>query len=192
MAKPMVSMSSPIFLMRRLFFCIKPTMKVQPSWPSSGSSSTSSSLITNWGFIQKLSGKEGGGEAASPLGKTVEPLHTWVVPAAASRRTPSPRVFELCLRPLFVVVPCERIWGEVADLEAGILAQEVGKWHPVDQQQGNYFGEEQTGEEQAWLRFTRTRHPPSGWSVSPCRRRSRISTRWNFKFKRVVWGRACN
>jgi len=50
-------MSSPIFLLRRLFFCIKPTMKVQPSSPSSGSSSASFSLITNWGFVQKVSRK---------------------------------------------------------------------------------------------------------------------------------------
>lgn len=53
----MVSMSCPIFLIRRLFFCIKPTMKVQPSSPSSRSSSTSSSFMTNWGFIQKVSRK---------------------------------------------------------------------------------------------------------------------------------------
>lgn len=57
---------------------------------------------------------------------------TWKVSAATCWHPPSPRVFKLCLWPFLVLIACECIRGEVADLKARILAQEVRKWHPVD------------------------------------------------------------
>lgn len=133
----MVSMSSPIFLLRRLFFCIRPTMTVHPSWPSSGSSSTSSSLMVNWGFIQKVSGNSSGGNRWADQERDKERLwwicsRTYVVSAATRRHPYPPGFFELRLCPFLELIAWEGIRCEVTDLEAGVLAQEVRKWHPVD------------------------------------------------------------
>lgn len=57
---------------------------------------------------------------------------TWIVSAATSWHAPSPCVFKLWLCPFLELIACECIRGEVADLKARILAQEVRKWHPVD------------------------------------------------------------
>lgn len=133
----MASMSSPIFLLRRLFFCIRPTMTVHPSWPSSGSSSTSSSLMVNWGFIQKVSGNIRSVYEWADQRRDKERFRrncsrTYIVSAAARRHPSPPGFFILCLRPFLELVACEGIRREVTDLEAGELAQEVREWHPVD------------------------------------------------------------
>lgn len=65
-------------------------------------------------------------------GRVLKTGCTWIVSAATSWHAPPPSVFKLWLCPLLVLVACEGIRGEVADLKARILAQEVKKWHPVE------------------------------------------------------------
>lgn len=133
----MVSMFSPSFLLRRLSFCIRPTMTVHPSWPSSGSSSTSSSLMVNWGFIQKVSGNSRSeywwaGQQHNKKRLRRDCSRTYIVSAAACWHPSPPGFFKLRLCPFLELIAWEGIRGEVTNLEAGVLAQEVRKWHPVD------------------------------------------------------------
>lgn len=122
-------------------------MTVQPSSPSSGSSSTSSSLMTNWGFVQKESGDVCKGhqwaerrhyrnKTPDSAGWTMEGdlrncCRTYIVSATTRRYAPPPGFLKLRLCPFLVLVACKCIGGEVANLKAGILTQEVRIWHPV-------------------------------------------------------------
>lgn len=123
--------------------------------------------------------------------------HTWIVPAATRWHSPSPRLFKLSLCPFLVLITRKCIRGEVADLKARILAQEVRKWHPMGRRgkgrnlkNGTYhihtfnllpLEEKKSPEEEEDVSamFTRTPRPQSGWSAVPGHHGSHISTQMN-------------
>lgn len=55
---------------------------------------------------------------------------TWEVLAAASSGTPCPAAMEQHQAPLVSFLAAQRVWGQVADLQARELCQEVGEGHP--------------------------------------------------------------
>lgn len=55
---------------------------------------------------------------------------TWVVPAASRGGAPPPVPIHLGEFPLLVGITGEGVWGQVADLQAGIVPQEVTERHP--------------------------------------------------------------
>lgn len=55
---------------------------------------------------------------------------TWVVPAASCGGAPPPVPIHLGEFPLLVGITGEGVWGQVADLQAGIVPQEVTERHP--------------------------------------------------------------
>lgn len=69
MAKPMVSRLRSSLFCRRPSFCISPTRKVHPSFPSRGSSSTSSRRTTNWGLDENVAGTQ---QSVTPLCEVVQ------------------------------------------------------------------------------------------------------------------------
>lgn len=56
---------------------------------------------------------------------------TWVVPAAARGRASPPVPIHLGEFPLLIGVTGECVRGQVADLQAGIVSQEVAERHPA-------------------------------------------------------------
>lgn len=55
---------------------------------------------------------------------------TWVIPAASCSGAPPPVPIHLGEFPLLVAITGEGVGGQVADLQAGIVPQEVTERHP--------------------------------------------------------------